>query len=153
MLATIGEAPLLGSGFGKTVRFQTDDPRARAINPDGTWETYSMEWGWLELWIKMGIFGPLGFLFLAVFLAHAFILQVSTEQCWLAVGFLTSLAFLYGTHVFSPYLNHPIGLGFLLFAFIFANPMTSLSIPVVENVRAALEQKKNTAPVFTLKKE
>ncbi len=153
MLATIAEAPLLGSGFGKTVTFKTDDPRVRASSPDGTWETYSMEWGWLELWIKMGIFGPLGFLFLAAFLVQAFIVQLSTEHRWLAVGFLTSITFLYGTHVFSPYLNHPIGLGFLLFAYIFAQPTIRLGTPVMEKVRASLVQKKNASPALTLNKE
>lgn len=115
MLNTIFESPLVGHGFGKAVTFQTDDPRIRAINPDGTWSTTSMEWGWLELWIKMGIFGPIGFLYAAYELIKRLWVYCWTEQAWIGLALVTGLIFIYGTHFFSPYLNHPIGLGYLLF--------------------------------------
>ncbi|MBI4435412.1 O-antigen ligase family protein, partial [Candidatus Uhrbacteria bacterium] len=50
MINEILASPLTGHGFGKAVTFETDDPRIRAISPDGTWSTTSMEWGWFELW-------------------------------------------------------------------------------------------------------
>lgn len=115
MLNTIFESPLVGHGFGKAVTFQTDDPRIRAINPDGTWSTTSMEWGWLELWIKMGILGPIGFLYAAYELIRRLWAYRWTEQAWIGLALVTGLIFIYGTHFFSPYLNHPIGLGYLLF--------------------------------------
>lgn len=148
MLETIKRAPLLGNGFGTTVSFQTDDPRVRSINPDGSWITYSMEWGWLELWLKMGVFGPLGFLLLGIMLARAFVIQLATQQRWLAVGFLLSLTFLYGTHTFSPYLNHPIGLGFLLFAAIFAGP-TFGQMPLLVREPKTVETKKTVVAALT----
>lgn len=115
MLNTIFESPLVGHGFGKAVTFQTDDPRIRAQNPDGTWSTTSMEWGWLELWIKMGILGPIGFLYAAYELIKRLWSYRWTEQAWIGLSLVTGLIFIYSTHFFSPYLNHPIGLGYLLF--------------------------------------
>jgi len=153
MWQAIEEAPLLGNGFGKTVTFISDDPRVRAINPDGTWETHSMEWGWFEVWLKMGMFGLLGFFILGLYLAKGFIDQLKGEHRWLAIGFLSSLLFLYATHMFSPYMNHPIGLGFLLFAFIFADHSSKSVVPVIERVRSVLEQNKTVAPVLTSKSE
>lgn len=115
MIDEVKARPILGSGFGETVTFTTDDPRARAINPDGTWTTFSLEWGWLELWIKMGILGPIAFLWLFVVSVLGLMPYLKTDRAWLGIGLLSALVMLYVTHVFSPYLNHPIGLGFLLF--------------------------------------
>ncbi len=115
MVNKILESPIMGHGFGATVTFETDDPRVRAISPDGTWTTSSMEWGWLELWIKMGILGPIAFLWIAYELIKHLWAYTKSDQAWLGYALVTGLIFLYGTHFFSPYLNHPIGLGYLLF--------------------------------------
>jgi hypothetical protein len=115
MLNKIFDSPIVGHGFGATVTFETDDPRVRTINPDGTWTTSSMEWGWLELWIKMGVLGPLGFLYTAYELIRRLWAYTWTQQAWLGLALVTGLIFIFSTHFFSPYLNHPIGLGYLLF--------------------------------------
>lgn len=119
MKKKIRENPILGSGFGTHVSFVTDDPRIREIYPDGVWSTYAMEWGWFELWLKMGILGPIGFLILFVYLVRQLLLYLKTDREWLGIGLITGLIFLYVTHFFSPYLNHPIGLGFIIFIFLF----------------------------------
>jgi len=132
MKNAIAEHPVFGSGFGQRVSFITDDPRARELRPDGVWSTYAMEWGWLELWLKMGILGPLGFLFLFVSLVVQ-LLKQNTHQAWVGIGLVSGLVFLYATHAFSPYLNHPIGLGFLLFTMAFlptpAHPIPQTAVP------------------------
>jgi hypothetical protein len=130
MVNLIIESPLVGHGFGKGVTFQTDDPRAREVSPDGTWTTYSMEWGWLELWIKMGLLGPVGFLYLAFEIVKRFLRGINGENGWLSIGLIASLVFIYATHLFSPYLNHPIGLGLLLFLIPFLPTKNSDAIPV-----------------------
>src|SRR3989338_6559016 len=38
-----------------------------------------------------------------------------TDQAWIGLALVTGIVFIYGTHFFSPYLNHPIGLGYMLF--------------------------------------
>jgi len=115
MWQTIKEHPILGSGFGKTVSFETDDPRAEAMTGDKIWTTYAMEWGWLELWLKMGILGPLVFLWIALVIIRGLIPLLAQPARWLAIGSMASLAMLYAIHMFSPYLNHPLGIGFLFF--------------------------------------
>ena len=122
MREMIMDAPFFGNGFGQTVTFKTDDPRARAIRSDGTWTTSSMEWGWLEVWLKMGFMAPIGFIFLFLVFIRRARAMFSTPKEWIGIWIISSLVFISATHVFSPYLNHPLGLGVLLFLFIFLPP-------------------------------
>lgn len=151
MIDTIFESPVMGSGFGTAVTFTTDDPRARAINPDGTWTTTSMEWGWLELWIKMGILGPLAFLYIGYEYLKRLWGYLNTEQAWIGIGLITALLFVFGTHVFSPYLNHPIGLGVLLFIIPFLSTKKQMAPSVTsviwEELRWDTGSSEATAPV------
>ncbi len=136
MVNKIFERPLTGHGFGASVTFVTDDPRVREIHPDGTWTTSSMEWGWFELWIKMGILGPAAFLYAAWELLKRLWAYRWTEQAWLGFGLMSGLVFIFATHFFSPYLNHPIGLGYLLFLVPFlptkkpAEAVVGVSVPL-----------------------
>lgn len=138
----VKSSPIIGSGFGETVTFVTDDPRARAITGDGTWTTYSFEWGWLDLWLKMGILGPLAFLGIFVSLVWGLIPLLKTERAWMAIAGISSLVALYAVHIFSPYLNHPLGLGLLLFLVIFLQPKTPTpeKVEVSETLRAGSRQ-------------
>lgn len=119
MLELIKNEPIVGNGFGQSVTFISNDPRVRAIQENGTWTTTSMEWGWLELWLKMGLMGPVGFLFFFFSLIKKAKSQIYTEKSWLSVWVISSMIFLFITHFFSPYLNHPIGLGTLLLLVLF----------------------------------
>lgn len=129
MMDRIAQHPILGSGFGAEVSFISEDPRVRESNPDGVWSTYAMEWGWLELWIKMGIFGPLAFLFYITQAIRALFDNQKPDQQWIGAGLAAGLIFLSLTHLFSPYLNHPIGLGFLLFVLAFLPQTRIVGIP------------------------
>ena len=63
----------------------------------------------------MGILGPVAFLYAAYELLKRLWAYRWTEHAWLGFGLMTGLVFIFATHFFSPYLNHPIGLGYLLF--------------------------------------
>lgn len=151
MVNEIFESPLIGHGFGSSVTFNTDDPRVREIHPDGTWTTTSMEWGWLELWIKMGILGPVAFLYAAWELLKRLWVYRWTDQAWLGIGLMSGLIFVFATHFFSPYLNHPIGLGYLLFLVPFL-PNKKPAEALV-GVRVPLVFTKKSVPVLTYEKE
>jgi hypothetical protein len=110
----IKQAPILGSGFGATVMYQTKDPRILAQNPDGWYTTHAFEWGWLEHWIKFGLLGIPIILWLLVSLIRR--LWILPADLWIRAGFISSLAALATLHIFTPYLNHPLGFGFLLAA-------------------------------------
>jgi O-antigen ligase len=150
LLDEIKESPLEGKGFGEEVTFQTDDPRVRAFFPDGTWTTYSLEWGWLELWLKMGLLGPLAFAFLFGWYVWRLWPGLGGERGWLAVGLLASVVSVFAIHIFSPYLNHPLGLGLLLFVLPFLNPKPPifLRIPVVSKKASVVMSP--TASVLTM---
>lgn len=117
MMEKIAEEPLWGSGFGTSVTFISDDPRVREINPSGEWTTYRFEWGFHDIWLKMGIPGiaaVVWFLGVCVYAGWRSVKQ-KREWRWLTLGLMAGIVALYTTHVFSPYLNHPIGIGFMLF--------------------------------------
>lgn len=97
------EAPILGHGFGATVTYQSADPRVVA-QTGGLYTTYAFEWGWLDLWIKFGILGPLVMLLLPA--------TIIKKRPHLAPVILALAV----VHVFTPYLNHPLGLLVLMLA-------------------------------------
>ncbi|MCE9586266.1 glycosyltransferase [Candidatus Uhrbacteria bacterium] len=97
------EAPILGHGFGATVTYQSADPRVVA-QTGGLYTTYAFEWGWLDLWIKFGILGPIVMLLLLA--------SIIKKRPQLAPVIVTLAV----VHVFTPYLNHPLGLLVLMLA-------------------------------------
>ncbi len=120
------EQALLGSGFGKTVTYQTSDPRILAYNPSGMYTTAAFEWGWLDLWIKLGVPGLLAYVWLLWILARPHwqtvwslrsrlsffaIGDAEKRRAVLSFGTLLALVTLASIHVFSPYLGHPLGIG------------------------------------------
>lgn len=112
LIEKIKEAPLLGSGFGATVTYVTKDPRILAKNPDGLYTTAAFEWGWLEHWIKFGIIGiPVMAWVLLSQMRRTWKLD---EAWWIRVGVISSVVCIAALHVFTPYLNHPLGFGWLL---------------------------------------
>lgn len=116
MMTAIGNEPIWGSGFGTAVTFISDDPRLRAVIPSGEWTTYRFEWGYQDIWLKMGVPGIIAFLWLLGVMLYA-VWQQHKEKSptrWMTIGLVAGAVALYVTHIFSPYLNHPIGLGYLI---------------------------------------
>lgn len=113
--ALIRQAPLLGHGFGATVHFRSDDPRIKnQSNPEGWTDAAAIEWGYLDLAIKTGLLGLLAYLAFLSALAWSLIKSVIQKKNLLAAGLLAGLAALLVVHIFTPYLNHPLGVGYLL---------------------------------------
>lgn len=110
--AKIRQAPILGSGFGATVTYKSKDPRILANNPDGMYTTPAFEWGWLEHWVKFGIVGIPVMLWLLVSLAwRSWNLD---QERWIRTAIVSSIVALAALHIFTPYLNHPLGFTVLL---------------------------------------
>jgi hypothetical protein len=104
--------PIIGSGFGTTVTYLSSDPRitSSTAGSSGEYTTYAFEWGYFDMWLKFGLFGLLIYL--------ALIFQIF-KQLFIKkeFGLLIALISILIVNVFSPYLNHPLGIGFILFAF------------------------------------
>ncbi|MFH1767079.1 MAG: O-antigen ligase family protein [Patescibacteria group bacterium] len=158
MMDMIYERPVLGSGFGTEVTYVTDDPRIRDLIPDGILTTYRFEWGYQDIWLKMGILGLAAFAFYAVSLFWG--IRYTAKQhghAWIVVGLGLGVMALYITHIFSPYLNHPIGLAYMLFIIPFIDwegmikPRKGLrELSGIQGIKDELnKQKMATQPVVT----
>lgn len=98
--------PFLGQGYGATITYTSFDPRVLKNNPDGRYTTYAFEWGYLDLWLKLGSLG------LGAYFLFLWILWRRSLVVWPALSF--GLIFLLITNIFTPYLNHPLGIGLLV---------------------------------------
>ncbi len=109
--------PIIGSGFGSSLTYKTEDPRLLEFFPDGNYTTYAFEWGYLELIFKIGLAGLIIYL---IFIWQIFkkmlvkSLASGNEEKFILFALIAGLIALLITHNFSPYLNHPIGIGYLL---------------------------------------
>ena len=110
--AKIRQAPLLGHGFGATITYASKDPRIVAQGKGGMITEYAFEWGWLEHWVKMGVFGVLAMGYLLWRLIRR--LLASSEPDWIRFAGVSIVLGLAVTHFLTPYLNHPLGFGILL---------------------------------------
>ena len=113
---SVSQNIMLGSGFGKTVIYESNDPRILAKSPTGIYETYAFEWGYLDIWLKIGLLGLLVYLYLyyLVFKKGIELLKKKDELTILVIALLLGLVSLMATSIFSPYLNHPLGIGYLV---------------------------------------
>ncbi len=116
----IKKAPIIGLGFGTTATYNTSDPRVKHSNLTGQYTTYAFEWGWLDIWLKLGLLGLLAYL---VLLGKICITGVSSlrllgqndnKKSKVILGLIIGLAVVTVVSFFSPYMNHPLGIGYLL---------------------------------------
>jgi hypothetical protein len=115
MYQAIIQEPFLGKGLGATLTYKTSDPRIRASSIDGTYTTNAFEWGWLDIWLKLGIIGLAAYAwFLWALLKISFREPFRAPQ-W-AISAFAGLLALVILHFFTPYLNHPLGFGYLALA-------------------------------------
>ncbi len=103
-----------GQGIGATVLYFSTDPRAVQSTAGGSGQvnTYAFEWGYLDLWLKFGAIGAV--LYLA-FLLRPYATGVSLWRRGAPAGLAAvGLTALFVTHMTTPYLNHPLGIGAVL---------------------------------------
>ena len=113
LLGEIKKAPLLGAGFGATVSYKSSDPRVLEQNPDGIYTTYAFEWGWLDIWLKLGLLGLSAYLALIIMI-FVLALDKIKKQDMAAWGLILGLIVISVVSFFSPYLNHPLGIGYVI---------------------------------------
>lgn len=109
LITKIKDAPVLGKGFGTSVTYKSGDSRILDTTADGMYTTYAFEWGWLDIWLKLGIFGLLAYLFLIYKL-----IKISWSGDWFSKSLAASILLLAIVNFLTPYANHPLGIGFLI---------------------------------------
>lgn len=126
------EYPVFGSGLGTEVTYTTSDPRLLADIPNARYTTYSFEWGYHDLWVKFGLLGLGAYAWLIAvilkpYVAHIKVIRaripgrkngkLSDERkrhTIIVIGIISGTVAMLATNVFSPYLNHPLGIGMLM---------------------------------------
>ncbi|MGE5426018.1 MAG: O-antigen ligase family protein [Bacillota bacterium] len=109
---SISRSPLIGQGFGKTITYNSQDPRVLALHPDGRYTTYAFEWAYLDIWLKIGLLGLGAYLTWLILIIAGWLKKGEDRHIRQVVA--ASIIFLGIVNVFTPYLNHPLGLGFLV---------------------------------------
>ncbi len=111
-------SPFLGAGFGKTVTYISSDPRVLETSPNGIYETFAFEWGWIDMWLKLGLFGLLFYFYFFFEHIKLIVKKIKSEKKYEIVTFtfFIGLVSIFAVNFFSPYFNHPLGFGFLIFS-------------------------------------
>ena len=106
----IGEHPILGSGFGTTVEYESV-----VLEKFGTLRVFAFEWSYLDTIIEIGLVGLLIYLlFILKIFQSGYNKAIAGADKILVIGLLAALFGIVITNVTTPYLNHPLGIGFLL---------------------------------------
>ena len=108
----IAASPVLGQGFGAVITYQSDDPRMHDLYPGGRVTTGAIEWQYLEIWLKMGLFGLLAVVWLWWRIGLFFWKTIETARDadrLLASGLMLSFLAFVAANIFTPYVNHPLG--------------------------------------------
>lgn len=109
--------PILGKGFGATVTYKSSDPRILEKDPSGAYTTFAFEWGWLDIWLKLGLFGVLFYLYFLFVLIFGRLFKYYKNRnsfSLIEMSFLLGLVVISCVSFFSPYLNHPLGITYLI---------------------------------------
>lgn len=109
----IKKSPLWGQGFAKTLTYKSSDPRNRSeANPEGWYTTSAFEWGYLDIVLKIGFLGLLAYLIFIGKIYHGLWSMLEKEKIYAA--WILGVVALLIVNIFTPYLNHPLGIGYLL---------------------------------------
>lgn len=115
LLQAINISPIYGSGFGSSVTYYSADPRLINSSAGGTGltTTSAFEWGYLDLWLKFGLLG------MALYLMWLIRPLLFGLQLWhrhnMTGAAALALSAVFITNITTPYLNHPLGLGIIMF--------------------------------------
>jgi hypothetical protein len=112
-----------GAGFGATVTYVSNDPRVRALNPTGLYTTSSFEWGYLDIWLKIGLVGMLVYAWIIWKITIKALKYDVPSRLISSLGPIFGLLAVLSVHIGSPYLNHPLGLGLVLFLYSWYAPL------------------------------
>lgn len=113
----ISNNPIIGDGFGATITYTSSDPRVLETSPSGEYTTYAFEWGWLDIWIKLGILGITMYIALIlkiVAIGFGKLTDKNEQRNFINAGLVVGLIAMTIVSFFSPYMNHPLGIGFIV---------------------------------------
>lgn len=122
LIITAAQTWFVGAGFGTTVTYITTDPRIVSQTPGGSgiYTTYAFEWGYLDIWLKVGLIGLLIYgMILYRLWKRIFETAIQTNSLVMMAISMTLLS-VYITHFTTPYVNHPLGIGLIVICLVLA---------------------------------
>ena len=121
ILDKIEQRPIWGEGLGVSIIY-TDSLTYQKI------KTTALDWGYLELWLELGIFGLLFLLFLYIYAIFLLAKKIRMIPDWydFDVGLLATLISLLIINITSPALFHVFGILYLVFALSIASGHTNI---------------------------
>lgn len=122
----IFKRPVFGWGFGKSLSYVSYDPRIAQTRHQSIYATYAFEWGYLDMVLKIGIAGLSMYILFTGFILY----RLHTSGSLTALGFSSALVGLLFIHIFTPYLNHPLGIGFIMVL----TALTGKDIRILEDI-------------------
>jgi hypothetical protein len=128
----IFEHPIIGSGFGTVIKYKSVVP-----GHAGTLQVFAFEWSYLDTIIEIGILGLIAYLYFLWVIFREGYKTISKYRArepektlnkshksdkntqrfndsHLIIGLLATVFALIITNLTTPYLNHPLGIGYLL---------------------------------------
>ncbi|PKM91345.1 hypothetical protein CVU82_01985 [Candidatus Falkowbacteria bacterium HGW-Falkowbacteria-1] len=112
---------LFGRGFGARLEYFSSDPRVLESSPDGKYSTYTFEWGWLDILLKMGIFGFLAYFVLIFLILKKSLFYFFDKQNFNFLAIFLGIISISAVNFFTPYLNHPLGISYIIILVLFLN--------------------------------
>jgi hypothetical protein len=109
----------LGRGFGARLEYKSSDPRVLERTTDGSYSTYAFEWGWFDIWLKLGLLGVLSYIILLFVILKKVCLDFWRDKNMISLGLGSGIIVLIIVNFFTPYLNHPLGIGFIILSILF----------------------------------
>lgn len=141
LMRAIAKHPVIGSGFGAAVTYVSADPRIVARSPGGSgiYTATAFEWGYLDIWLKIGLIGLIAYIWLLINILREMYrknisIPISNDRgilvrvCFTMVLFSALVAFM-SVNITSPYLNHPLGIGMVLLSLMVAINREKSQIP------------------------
>ncbi|MFH1366771.1 MAG: O-antigen ligase family protein [Patescibacteria group bacterium] len=114
ILEKVKAKPIFGSGFGTEVTYKSLVAGTDLVEYV---KVYVYEWGYLDIMVKIGILGLITYLFFIAMIIKNYFVDIKNfdeRLKFLIRGLMSGLIFLLIVHFTTPYLNHPLGLGFLM---------------------------------------
>ncbi len=109
----------LGRGFGARLEYKSSDPRILEHTADGLYSTYAFEWGWFDIWLKLGLLGVLSYIILLFMILKKVWFDFWKNKNMISLGLGAGIVVLIIVNFFTPYLNHPLGIGFIILSILF----------------------------------
>ncbi len=116
IMVKIKNKPLSGHGFGTPIVYESVVPEKQ-----GYIKVFMYEWGYLDQLVKYGLLGLGVFTWLLVSIFRTAKKAVKNlarpeqaDEKYIIIGLIIGVVGLLCTHITSPYLNHPLGIGLIL---------------------------------------